>query len=271
MSAAEQHRQVCAQIARLAQGGADQPVQAIDAVLDLVLGHRLERLTDYLWRGCGGVVQTGPFAGMNYLRRPAGGPLPPKLLGCYEVELHPVIARVARREYDAVVNVGCGEGYYAVGLARLLPGARVHAFDTDAAAQSLCRELAALNGVAGRVAVAGACGPADLRALARPRTLVFCDCEGAEAALLDLAQAPGLAECDLVVELHDFLDPTLSRRVPQRFAVSHDVALIGPSGRDPCAFPLLRGLSQLDQYLAVLEGRPGPTPWAFLTSRISPL
>jgi hypothetical protein len=26
-------------------------------------------------------------------------------------------------------------------------------------------------------------------------------------------------------------------------------------------------LGQLDQYLAVLEGRPGPTPWAFLTPR----
>jgi hypothetical protein len=267
MSAAEQHRQLCADIVRLAQGAADRPAQAVDAVLDLVLGDRLRRLTEFLWRGSGGVVQTGPFAGMHYLPRTAGDPLPPRLLGCYEAELHPVVARVARREYDAVVNVGCGEGYYAVGLARLLPGARVLAFDNDATAQSLCRELAARNGVAGRVTVAGACGPAELRDLARPRTLVVCDCEGAEATLLDPAQAPGLADCDVVVELHDFLDPTLSRRVTQRFAASHDVTLIGHAGRAPCAFPLLRGLSQLDQWLAVWEGRPGPTPWAFLTPR----
>jgi hypothetical protein len=115
--------------------------------------------------------------------------------------------------------------------------------------------------------VAGACSAADLRELARPRTLVFSDCEGAEATLLDPVHTPGLAECDLVVELHDFLDATISRRVTQRFAVSHDVTLIGQSGRDPWAFPLLRGLSQLDQCLAMLEGRPGPTPWAFLTPR----
>jgi hypothetical protein len=270
MSAAEWHRQVLARIGRLAQGPAERPEQAIDAVLDLALGHRLQRLTDFLWQACGGVVQAGPFAGMNYLRRSAGSLLAPKLLGCYEAELHPLLARVARREYSAVVNVGCGEGYYAVGLARLLPAARVHAFDGDSAAQALCRELAALNGVSSRVAVAGTCGAAELRELAGPGVLVVCDCEGGEVALLDPAQAPGLTRCDVVVELHDYLDPTASRRVPERFAPTHEVTLIGPSGRNPAAFPLLRGLSQFEQYLAVLEGRPGPTPWAFLTPRVAP-
>jgi hypothetical protein len=265
MSAADWHRQVLARIGRLAQGPAERPEQAIDAVLDLALGHRLQRLTYYLWQACGGVVQAGPFAGMKYLRRSAGSLLAPKLLGCYEAELHPALARVARRQYEAVVNVGCGEGYYAVGLARLLPAARVYAFDGDAAAQNLCRELAALNGVAGRVAVAGTCGAAELRELAGPRVLVVCDCEGGEVTLLDPAQAPGLTVCDVVVELHDYLDPTASRQVPERFAPTHEVALIGPSGRNPAAFPLLRGLSQFEQFLAVLEGRPGPTPWAFLT------
>src|SRR5262249_42459731 len=139
--------------------------------------------------------------------------------------------------------------------------------DSDPVAQDLCRRLAERNGVAGRVLVAGECGPSELGALARPGTLVVCDCEGGEAALLDPARVPGLAACDVVVELHDFLDPQTSRVVPRRFAPTHDGTLIGPAGRDPSALPLLRGWAQLDQWLAVLEGRPGPTPWAFLAAR----
>src|SRR5947209_15429083 len=107
MSAAEWHRQVLARIGQLALAPTGQPEQAINAVLDLALSHRLQLLTDHLFRACGGVVQHGPFAGMKYLPQAAGSLLPPKLLGCYEAELHDVWGRVARRPYDTVVNVGC--------------------------------------------------------------------------------------------------------------------------------------------------------------------
>src|SRR5262249_7917881 len=162
--AAERHRQVLARVGQLARGPAEQPLQTVYAVLDLTLSHRLQMLTEFLFQSCGGVGQHGPFAGMKYLPRSARSLLPPKLLGCYEAELPPVWERIAGRPYDTVINVGCGEGYYAVGLARLLPAVHVHAFDADPLAQDLCRLLAERNGVAGRVTVAGACGPAELQA-----------------------------------------------------------------------------------------------------------
>ena len=95
----------------------------------------------------------GPFQGMRFGSRAAEGCYLPKLLGCYEHELHPIIARLPRRGYRRVVNIGCAEGYYAVGLARLLPTATVLAFDSTAGARKLCAELAALNGVAERIAI----------------------------------------------------------------------------------------------------------------------
>jgi hypothetical protein len=270
MSAAEWDRQVLARIGQMALAATGQPGQTINAILDLALSHRLHALAGHLYRACGGAVQHGPFAGMRYLPQAAGSLLPPKLLGCYEAELHDVWGRVTCRPYHTVVNVGCGEGYYAVGLARLLPAVQVFAFDCDPRAQELCLRLAALNGVAGRVAVAGECGTAQLQELARPRTLIVCDCEGGETALLDPARVPGLAVCDLVVELHDFLAPQTSRQLTERFAATHDATLISNGGRDPNAYPLLRGWGQFDQALAVLEGRPGPTPWAFLTAHAAP-
>src|SRR5918997_1281919 len=73
------------------------------------------------------VVQAGPFRGMRYSPRLTASDtllshtLLPKLVGCYEVELHDTLAAVFKRKYRQVINIGCAEGYYAVGLALNLP------------------------------------------------------------------------------------------------------------------------------------------------------
>jgi hypothetical protein len=76
-------------------------------------------------------VTGGPFAGLRYVPRYVSWSvdLIPKLLGTYEQELHPVIERWLNAGFDTFVDVGSAEGYYAVGLARGVEGARVHAFD----------------------------------------------------------------------------------------------------------------------------------------------
>jgi precorrin-6B methylase 2 len=204
---------------------------------------------------------------MRYLSLSACGPLLPKLLGCYESELHGVLEQIVRTGYAAVVNIGCGEGYYAVGLARLLPAARVYAFDTNEAACLLCAELARLNGVAERVVVAGACDVARLRELAGPGTVILSDCEGAEAVLLDPERVPGLRDCDILVELHEAEHPGIAEAVLRRFEASHEVTRIGHGGRDGAAYAVLRNLAHYDQLVAVWEGRGGPTPWAWLRVR----
>src|SRR2546423_12652663 len=91
------------------------------------------------------VVRAGPFAGLRY---PDNLIQIPKLLGTYELELHPAVERLIASRPTTVVNVGAAEGYYAVGLARRLPDARILAFDIDERSQEHCRRLAALNGVA---------------------------------------------------------------------------------------------------------------------------
>jgi hypothetical protein len=37
-----------------------------------------------------------------------------------------------------IINVGCAEGYCAVGMARLLPPGRIYAFDINPQAQDIC-------------------------------------------------------------------------------------------------------------------------------------
>src|SRR5262249_8007661 len=103
-------------------------------------------------------VRYGPFAGMRYPEAASvGSTLFPKLIGSYEREIRDVLEIIARTDYSEIVDIGCAEGYYAVGLAMTVPGARVLAFDTDEKAVRLCRRMAEINGVSDRVVVGTFC------------------------------------------------------------------------------------------------------------------
>jgi hypothetical protein len=212
-------------------------------------------------------VIDGPFKGLKYLRFSNGSALLPKLLGSYEKELHPALDEIVRGDYRRIVNIGCAEGYYAVGLALKLPQAEICAFEIDLAAQDRCRQLAELNGVFGRLKLQGACTVQALRPLADPRTLIVCDCEGAEMDLLDPEKVPGLLQTDLLVELHDFIDPRISETLFRRFKSSHRIRTIASTDRTPAAYPILASLQPKDQSLALEEFRPGPMEWAFMQSQ----
>jgi len=212
-------------------------------------------------------VRSGPFAGLLLAGQSSEGCFAPKLLGTYEAELHPLLRSLPGRGYEAVINVGCAEGYYAVGLARMLPGVTLVAHDTDEEAQRLCRALAAANGVSARLRVGGLFAPADFAAYAGRRALVVCDIEGAEADLLDPEAAPALRGMDLLVETHDVLREGTSALLRERFAATHEITAWRVGARDPSAFGELAGLEHLDQLLAVWEWRLPGNDWLWLEKR----
>jgi len=228
---------------------------------------RSRRLAQAIVESSGSAIQGGPFAGMSYLQWAVGSELCPKLVGSYECELNPALTRVFERGYDTVVNIGCGEGYYAVGLALRLPGARVYAFDTDPAARESCELLARSNGVSGRVTVGGECTPSRLRELLAGQSFVICDCEGCELHLLRPELVPELARADILVELHDFIDPSISGTITSRFALTHEITTIKSAARDPSHYPVLRRFRASDRRFALDEDRPAGMEWAFMERR----
>jgi threonine dehydrogenase-like Zn-dependent dehydrogenase len=169
---------------------------------------------------------------------------------------------------DIILNIGCAEGYYAIGLARLMPSARVLAHDIDPNALDLCRKMAEMNGVADRISLGGRVDGAAFAALAGQKVLVVCDIEGAEIDLLDPAAFPALRGFTLVVEAHDEPDaPPVSDELERRFAASHAVTR-ATSLRRPIDLPAeYFGLSEIDQLLLVWEGRGVPTPWLVMAPR----
>jgi len=231
----------------------------------LLAKYRALLIGNTITRRDGPVVQSGPFAGMTLHGNVSEGCFVPKLLGCYEEELHPVLRSLPAHGLSTVINIGCSEGFYAVGLAGLMPNSIVKAYDINPEAQKMCRSLASLNNIADRVSVEGEFKTGDFAAFAGDLTLVVCDIEGGEDELLDPRVAPALGEMYILVEFHEHLRPGVTDRVLNRFENTHSIKRITDTNRDIWQYPALNDFEPLDKYIAVWEWRSGTTPWAFLT------
>lgn len=228
---------------------------------------RVRRILQAFGGDAGYSVKSGPFVGMRYVSQSPWGGLIPRLIGYYEEELHPVLDRIFRRSYDTVIDVGCAEGYYAVGLALRLPSAHVHAFDTDAQARAVCADIGARNGVTARLHIRELCDAGALNGMALDKALIVCDCEGFEVDLLDPAAVPGLAHADMLVETHDHLRPGALATLEQRFGASHDITKISSRVRKDADYPQFSHLTAEDRNWALSEGRPCQMHWLFLQAR----
>ncbi|MFC3179582.1 hypothetical protein [Cypionkella sinensis] len=228
---------------------------------------RSELISNTLAERSGTKVLSGPFKGMDYPVRASEGSRSARLLGAYEAGLAPVIEEIVTRAYPVVIDVGSAEGYYAVGLARRLPKARVLARDANPRAQALCAALAAANGVADRVEIGGLMGHADFDLCSGQKTLVVCDIEGAEAELLDPVRAPGLRAADILVEAHDCMHHGLSHMLVERFKATHRIRVIGRHLDDSGLPDWMEALSDLDRLVALWEWRSGPTPWLWMVKK----
>ena len=240
---------------------AEPDADRLNAALRLLAKWRALLVTNTLRKALGQTIPQGPFAGMIYDLPATEGGAAARLLGCYEASLHPVIAAIVDRAPARIVDIGCAEGYYAVGLARLLPDCAIVARDSDPAAQAACRDLAARNDVGSRVTIGGALSPAELDTLCDARTVVICDIEGAEGALLDPAKAPALKEVAILVEVHGTV---LLDQIAARFAESHTITRLDRTATTQSLPAMTEDWSDLDRLLALWEWRSQPTPWLWM-------
>lgn len=232
----------------------------------------LERLQGELLRLL--TVRGGIFAGMRYGSLDATcSAILPKLLGTYEAELAEVFTRMLERSYEIIYDVGCAEGYYAVGLALRFPRCKVVAFDVDPRARGLCEENALTNGVASRLEIRGAVSADELASLSLDRRcLIICDCEGYEGELFNARSLHAYRNCDLVVETHDFIEPRVSEKIENLFSLTHHVSKIHSIDDAQKArqyrHPLIDHLDMHARETALAESRPVIMQWLVLSSKI---
>jgi predicted RNA methylase len=214
---------------------------------------------------------TGPFHGMKYVHEAQGSCLPPKLLGCYERELHPVFEAYRAEPLDLVIDIGAAEGYYAVGVLFAGIAQKSIAYEAMPEGANLLREVARRNGVENRVTVKGFCLPEDLQAelaAAPNRTLVIVDAEGAEDVLLDPARVPAIKNASVLVELHDCYIPGVTDRIRERFSETHTIIRFDQRDRvideNLCQTWLVRQLPAKYRLEILCEKRPIPMHWFWM-------
>src|SRR5262245_21790854 len=213
----------------------------------------------------GRVIQAGPFKGMSFTASTSEGSVSPRLLGSYEAELHSLVEEIVTSGFESIVDIGCADGYYAVGFAYRMPRVEIFAFDINPDAQQKCSKLAVRTGVDKRVKVGGEFRSDDFSSFVGRRALIFIDAEGAEDDLLRPDLYPALRNLTVLVECHDVLKPRLSKQIEQRFVITHAVRTIQPKLVCPTLPSLFSKANDLDRLLAIWEWRIGPTPWLYMT------
>lgn len=210
-------------------------------------------------------VFQGPFKGMEFTYPVVEGALLPKAIGSYEQELHPYLLEASKKGYTHFVDIGCADGFYAVGMARLMPHLFVEAYDSNEKARIRCKENADLNHVSDRMAFLGAFTGEQFEKFPKGKTLVLCDIDGGEETLLDPTKYPALKALDIIVELHEVFHPGISQRVTDKFANTHHIVLIEQNGKQIQLPEQMKSAPELTRMLLTYEMRAGPTPWAVMT------
>lgn len=211
-------------------------------------------------------VESGPFQGLKYPTLVSvGSELSPKLLGTYESEIVEWIKEVTRKSFEGILNIGCGEGYYAVGLARCFPGLIISAFDTDPRARELCREMALANEV-DNVQIFQSCSRDLLSSLEEDKAyFILSDCEGAERELFDAQIARHLRRSTFIIELHDFKDRSISGTVLGAFRDTHRIDVVSSLSdhlkAETYMVESLRGANYGERFHAFAERRPEVMSW----------
>lgn len=214
-------------------------------------------------------VLHGPFQGMLYPQRSlVSRHGTPKLLGSYERELHPVImeAIANAEQYDNFIDIGCAEGYYAVGLA-IATGKFVDAFDPEPRERGYCHEMAKLNRVEERILLHKWCDAEYLRGLDGTRSFILSDCEGYEDQLFVASSIAALKRCDLLIELHDVGGKDMHDELSTRFTATHEIQTISARTPHPGEYEELKSLGS-DAAKAISEYRNPEQKWLYLKARL---
>lgn len=218
------------------------------------------------------IVKNGPFKGMRYAKgHSVCSALLPKLVGCYESELHQIIEDVICTNPQTIIDIGCAEGYYAVGLAMRCPQSNVFAYDIDMSAKNLCYATAVKNNIQDRIFIGSECKNADLIMFSKMSGVIVCDCEGYEISLFDRKTVDELKNFYFIIELHDCFNVGISQTLKEIFSESHDIRIVhGLRDTDKAYLynmPPLQKYSLKERYSIVSERRLEPMDWLYCSPR----
>lgn len=217
-------------------------------------------------------ILDGPFKNIMYYGiESINSANTPKLLGTYESELHETIENLISEEYQNIVDIGCAEGYYAVGLATRLKSAKVYAYDISTKARNMCARLAQINEVNNRIHINERFNITFLSKIhCLGKNFIICDCEGAEKEIFLKQDISILAHWDILIETHDFIKPGTTSYLRELFSKTHKCKTIRSiSDRQKARTFSCKLFKENNIHIKEIilgEGRPNNMEWIFLKS-----
>jgi len=226
---------------------------------------RKQELTEIILQRCNYTVHAGPFQGMKILPQAhwGDGDLVGKVLGLYECELFSSLQHACSLAPQAIVNIGCADGYYGIGIARQV-AVPLLLIDVDEKSLDVAKQNAQANRVQ-QVTYSSTSTAESIGNWLRDhdRALIFVDCEGCEKQLLDLAKIPQLARCMIIVESHDVWLPGITHELMLRFRKTHQIDVISQGNKNPY-LDITHDFSDFDKVLLCCEGRPQTATWLYM-------
>ena len=242
----------------------------IDRIIKKINLYMIISLSDkFITHWKNGEILHGPFQGMKYInsRQIFGSIAVPKIIGTYESELNLPLLKIISSKYGIIIDIGSGEGYYAVGLALRLKNINVIAFDQDKYNREICMKIAKLNNVESLVKQYGTCQIENLIEITNqyPSGLIICDIEGYEAELLNPNKIMNLCNFDMLVELHElnFYPHSIFEEFKNRFNITHDITYININPKKDSEI-LKNSFNSIKRKLLINENRKISVGWIFL-------
>ena len=227
-------------------------------------------LSRQLFRNQTETVQSGLFKGVTLVNESNWNEayLLTMLLGQYERQIQEKITTLSMVDFKNVVVIGCAEGLFSMGLAKVFPNASVISVDIDPDTLAICRRNAELNGILDRCQFLPSITQDTLAGYLSngENNLVFSDCEGYEFDLLTKDFVAKFPNTHYFCEIHDFdaggkIIVGKKEALLAAFADTHKLDLIATEGRNPREGGRLDELTSSEQWLALDEGRVRGMEW----------
>jgi predicted RNA methylase len=187
------------------------------------------------------------------------------LFGLYELEVVELVARLSSK-YSHFIDIGAGEGFYAVGFARN-HFEKVIAFEMNEKGRSIIREVASQNNVLEKIQIFGAAERQFYKKLGYldpSDAIILMDIEGFEFEIIDSDFFAHFQNSDIIVEVHDFMVESGAEKLQKLVASSvstHSMRQFSTGARDLSGLKELETLSDTDRWLVCSEGRPRLMSW----------
>lgn len=189
----------------------------------------MKELEDKIKAFCDSKSIDGPFKGMHIDPVDQYGPghVILKWLGTFEQPIHSYVNNELNKQHDAFINIGCGDGYYGVGVKLRSPATDIFLVDIDPACVEEVKKTCSANSVSEYAFLSDFPQKAFQETLAKYiNPWVFVDIEGAEVDVLDPVQVSNLSKATITVEMHDCFRMGVTNELIARFQKTHDIVNI---------------------------------------------